>query len=74
MASLTFDETMHKLMSNYLVAVNRLKHAQERVASLDDPTMLRQLVADEERAEVECARALVQRGWQPPYAVFRRGA
>lgn len=74
MASLTFDDTMRKLMSNYLVAVNRLRHAQERVASLDDPTMLRQLMADEERAEAECTQALVQRGWQAPYAVLRRGA
>lgn len=72
--ALTFDESMHKLMSNYLVAVNRLKHAQERVASLDDPTMLRQLMSDEEKAEHACAEALVQRGWQPPYALLRRGA
>lgn len=72
--SVNFDETMQKLMSNYLVAVNRLRHAQERGPGLADPATLRELVENESRAENECLQALVQRGWQPPYAQLRRGA
>ena len=63
---MAFDETVQKVMSNYLVSVNRLRHAMEHVASLDDTTQLRELMRSEQDAEAECVRLLVQRGWQPP--------
>jgi hypothetical protein len=72
--SLAFDEDLLRTMSSYIVAVNRLRHAQDRVASLDDPTQLRVLAAGEHDAEQACLDALVQRGWQPPFAGLRRGA
>ena len=64
--SLAFDESVQKVMSNYLVSVNRLRHAMQHVASLDDPTQMRELMRMEQNAEAECVRLLVQRGWQPP--------
>lgn len=63
---MAFDETVRKVMSNYLVSANRLRHAMEHVASLDDTTRLRELMQMEQDAETECIRLLVQRGWQPP--------
>ena len=72
--SLAFDEEMLRRMSEYIVAVNRLRHAQTRVASLDDSTQLRVLATDEQRAEAACVEALVVRGWQPPYVGIARGA
>jgi hypothetical protein len=70
--SLAFDEQVHRAMSNYLVAVNRLRHAQERIASLDDPTQLRELMRAESEAEAMCLQLLVQRGWQPPGGLMAR--
>jgi hypothetical protein len=72
--SVAFDEDLLRTMSDYIVAVNRLRHAQDRVASLDDPTHLRVLSTDEQTAERACLHALVQRGWQPPFAGLLRGA
>jgi hypothetical protein len=70
---LTVDEEMLHRMSELIVAVNRRKHAEQRVASLDDPTQLRALAAEEQRAEKAYVEALVRRGWQSPFQV-RRGA
>ena len=70
-ALLTVDEEMLRRMSDLIVAVNRRKHAEERVASLDDPTQLRVLAAEEQRAERAYVEALVRRGWQSPFAVPR---
>lgn len=73
MASLAIDEDMLRRMSDLIVAVNRRRHAEQHVASLDDPTRLRTLAADEERAEEAYVAALVTRGWQSPFGM-RRGA
>lgn len=67
MASLTIDEEMLRRMSDLIVAINRRKHAEQRVASLDDPTQLRVLAADEQRAEQAYVEALVVRGWRSPF-------
>ena len=73
MASVAFDEDLLRRMSDLLVAVNRRRHAETNVASLNDPTQLRVLATDEERAEQAYVEALTQRGWSSPYAI-RRGA
>lgn len=73
MASLAIDEDLLRRMSDLIVAVNRRRHAEQRVASLDDPTQLRVLAADEERAEAAYVEALMSRGWSSPFAM-RRGA
>jgi hypothetical protein len=74
MPSVAFDESLLRTMSDYIVAVNRLRHAQDHVASPDDAVALRALTAGEEEAERRCVAALLQRGWQPPYVVLARGA
>jgi hypothetical protein len=71
---LAFDEGMLKAMSDYIIAVNRLKHAQANPASLPDPTRLRQLAAEESQAEERCLQALEQRGWAAPFRALRMGA
>ncbi len=71
---LSFDEDLLRRMSELIVAVNRRKHAETRVASLDDPTQLRVLADDEQAAERATVEALVLRGWQAPYALMQRGA
>jgi hypothetical protein len=72
--SLAFDEVLLRSMSDYIVAANRLRHAQDRVASLDDPTQLRVLSQGEQEAERACLEEFVRHGWQPPFAGLRRGA
>jgi len=72
--SLTFDESLQKLMSNYLVAVNRLRHAQQRGSSMEEPDVLREFARAEDEAEIACCVALAQRGWTPPHALNRRPA
>lgn len=74
MPSVTIDEEMLRRMSDLIVAVNRRRHAESNVASLSDPTQLRVLVADEERAEQAYVDALAMRGWRSPYAALSRGA
>jgi hypothetical protein len=74
MPSVAFDEGLLRTMADYIVAVNRLKHAQDRVDADTDPTYLRLLSAGEQEAEQACVAALLQRGWQPPYVTLSRGA
>ncbi len=71
---LTVDEELLNRMSELIVAVNRRKHAEQRVASLDDPTQLRRLAAEEQQAEKAYVEALVRRGWQSPFQIQQRGA
>lgn len=71
MPSVAIDEDLLRRMSDLIVAVNRRKHAESNVASLPDPTQLRVLVADEERAEQAYVDALTMRGWRSPYAMAR---
>lgn len=71
--SLTIDEEMLRRMSDLIVAVNRLRHAENNVASLPDPTQLRVLRADEQKAEQAYVDALVVRGWRSPFPM-QRGA
>ena len=72
--SLAFDEELVRRMSDYLVARNRLRHAQDRGTFGDDQTLLRSLSGAEQQAEQACLDALLRRGWQPPYAGLLRGA
>lgn len=74
MPSMTFDEGLLRSMSDLIVAVNRLRHAQDRVDSLTDPTQLRTLATGEQEAEQHFLAAMVARGWQPPFLAERRGA
>lgn len=74
MPSVVVDEEMLRRMSDLIVAVNRRRHAEANVASLPDPTQLRALVAEEERAERAWVDALTLRGWRSPYDALRRGA
>lgn len=74
MPSMTIDEEMLRRMSDLIVAVNRRRHAESNVASLPDPTQLRVLVDEEERAEQAYVDALTMRGWRSPFAALRRGA
>ncbi len=71
---MAFDDGALKAMSDYIIAVNRLKHAQHNPASLSDPTRLRQLAAEESQAEEACVRALEQRGWATPFRRLQVGA
>ncbi len=71
MPSVAFDEDLLRRMSELIVAVNRRRHAETNVASLDDPTQLRVLAAEEERAEQAYVAALTTRGWRSPYAMPR---
>ncbi len=73
MPSVAFDEELLRRMSEYIVAVNRHRHAESNVASLNDPTQLRVLAADEQAAEQAYIDALVLRGWRSPFAL-QRGA
>jgi hypothetical protein len=72
--SLAFDEGLLRSMSDYIVAVNRLRHARERAATTGDAATLHDLAAGEQEAERACLTALVQRGWQPPHVALARGA
>ena len=64
-----FDEELLRRMSELVVAVNRLRHAENHVASLNDPTQMRVLAADEQKAEQAYVEALTTRGWRSPYAL-----
>ena len=74
MPSVTIDEEMLRRMSDLIVAVNRRRHAESNVAGLADPTQLRVLVDEEERAEQAYVTALTTRGWRSPFAALQRGA
>lgn len=69
MTSVAFDEDLLRRMSDLIVAVNRRRHAEQHVTSLNDPTQLRVLAAEEERAEQAYVSALTTRGWRSPYAL-----
>ena len=64
-----FDEEMLRRMSDLIVAVNRRRHAETNVTSLNDPTQMRVLAADEERAQQAYVEALTMRGWRSPYTM-----
>ena len=64
MASLAVDEELLRRMSDLIVAVNRRKHAEQRGPNMEDPSQIRLLVADEQRAEEAYVQALVSRGWR----------
>ena len=66
-----FDEDLLRRMSDLIVAVNRRRHAENNVSSLNDPTQLRVLATDEERAEQAYVEALVTRGWRSPYTIAK---
>lgn len=72
--SVTCDEELLRRMSELVVAVNRRRHAETQARSLDDPTRLRVLAADEERAEEAYVAALRARGWTSPFAAARVSA
>lgn len=71
MASVVLDEDLLQRMSELVVAVNRRRHAESTYTGLEDPTRLRLLAADEERAEEAYVAALTTRGWRSPFALAR---
>ena len=66
-----FDDELLRRMSDFIVAVNRLRHAERNPTSLADPTQLRVLRSDEAKAEQAYIDALVLRGWRSPFPVQR---
>lgn len=69
--SVAFDEELLRRMSDLIVAVNRRRHAENHVASLNDPTQLRVLAAEEDKAEQAYVDALTTRGWRSPFAMAK---
>lgn len=59
---MTMDDEMHRAMTKYLMASNRLKIAEER----DDAIMIAQSELDQRTAAAAYEQALVKRGWRAP--------
>lgn len=62
MAALNLDTEMHRAMSQYLMASNRVRVAEER----DDAQLLAQAEQEQRAAAKAYELALVKRGWRAP--------
>jgi len=62
MSAPTLDAELHRAMTQYLMASNRLKVAEER----NDAIMIEQSEADQKQAARAYEEALVKRGWRAP--------
>jgi hypothetical protein len=65
---MTLDAELHRAMSQYLMASNRLRVAEER----GDLEMLAQSEAEQRTAAAAYESALVKRGWRAPVAALAR--
>jgi hypothetical protein len=66
MPPLTLDAELHRAMSQYLMASNRLQVAEER----GDSDMIDQSARDQRQAAAAYEAALVKRGWRAPVSAF----
>lgn len=62
MAIPTLDAELHRAMTQYLMACNRLQIAEER----DDHALIAQSLVDQKRAAEDYEQTLVKRGWRAP--------
>lgn len=62
MSALALDAELHRAMTQYLMASNRLRIAEER----DDHDMVAQSELDQRSAAEAYEVALVKRGWRAP--------
>lgn len=63
---MTLDADMHRAMSQYLMASNRLRVAEER----EDQDMIALSQLDQRVAARDYEEALVKRGWRAPAGVL----
>jgi hypothetical protein len=66
MSVLTLDAELHRAMTQYLMASNRLRVAEER----DDLEMIVQSEFDQRQAAAAYELTLVKRGWRAPISAL----
>jgi hypothetical protein len=66
MSVMTLDAELHRAMTQYLMASNRLRVAEER----EDLEMIIQSELDQQHAAAAYEQTLVTRGWRAPISAL----